>query len=384
MRAAGLGADVQRLSSTPFSSLRPCLEVVVAGVFADKDAALALSGRLDGAGVKNYLKNAGALAKDREQREADCREQAQVAAAAAARKEAAADPRFVEMRGPRTFVLLTSEPLDPENTPSAELRQQGGDRGFWLGTLPKDPTGLFKKGDTFDVYDRSSPVKAGCRVKGFALLNRGIPHFGYFQQTEEPEGPGCGNVWPVAELDCSLLETSAMVQDNPLFALPGGRPAPKYFPLETTVPEPVKASAEVDLEALPAFTEAREKGTAHAQEQAEPLKEERVLKGANTGDRWVVVAIARFLTGDGHTTCGGPDFWASVSLVRAVGRQDGQETSMGNIIDGESLVSVMDLEGDGSLELLTRDPADPQRLAIVREDGTPIASSFLPNCDCGC
>jgi|GEM_PF-1505084 len=380
MRAAGLGADVQRLASTPYASLRPCLEVVVAGAFADKDAALALSRKLDGAGVKNYLKNAGALAQDRERREVDCREQAQVQAAAAARTETAADPRFVDLRGPRTFVLLTSEPQD---TPGAELRPQGGDRGFWMAALQKDPTGSYKPGDTFDVYDKAGLVTSGCRVKGFASLNRGVPHFGYFQQTEEPDQPGCGDAWPVAELDCSLVGTRAMNQDSPVFALPGGRPAPKYFPLESALPEPLKGSQEAALKAEPEFAKTREEGEVHAKEQGLPLEESVVFSSASMGNRRLVVGIARFVTGEGHTACGGPDFAASVSRVRAVG-EDGQETSMGNVLDGESIVSVMDLEGDGQVELLTRDPADPQRMAIVREDGTPRAASFLPNCDCGC
>jgi hypothetical protein len=380
LRAANLGADVQRLSSTPYSSLRPCLEVVVAGAFVDKDAALALSGRLDGAGVKNYLKNAGALAQDRERREAACREQAEAQAALAARTSTAADPRFVDLRGPRTFVLLTSEAQD---TPGSELRQQGGDRGFWMAALPKDPTGTFKLKDTFDVYDKDGLVKSGCRVKGFASLNRGVPHFGYFQQAEEPDQPGCGNTWPVAELDCSFVGTRALSQDTPVFALPAGRPAPRYFPLRSDVPEPLKASQEEALKAMPEFAQTREQGEAHAREQGLPLEESLVMTSASVGNRRVVVSMARFLTGEGHAACGGPDFWATVSLVRAVG-EDGQETSMGHLVDGESLVTVMDLEGDGSLELLTRDPADPQRMAIVREDGTQVAGSFLPNCDCGC
>lgn len=379
IRTAGLAAEVQRLSSTPFASLRPCLEVVIAGAFAEKDAALALARKLDGAGVKNYLKNSGALAEDRERREADCREQAQLQAAVAAQPDTAATPRFVDLRGPRTFVLLSSEPQD---TPGAKLRPQGGDRGFWLASLPKDPTGTFKAGDTFNVYDKQGLVKSGCRVKGFASLNRGIPHFGYFQQTEEPDAPGCGNAWPVAELDCSLVGTRAMNMESPVFVLPASRPAPKYFPLQSELPEPLKASGEAALKSLPEYIQAREQGETHAKEQGEPLQESMVQTSATVGHRRFVVSTARFLTGEGHTECGGPDYGASVSRVRTVS-EEGQEAAVANV-DGESVVAVMDLEGDGTVELLTRDPADSQRMALVREDGTPMATGFLPNCDCGC
>lgn len=380
MKAAGLGAEVQRLSSTPFSFLRPCLEVVVAGAFADKDAALALSGRLDGAGVKNYLKNAGALAQDRERREADCREQAQLQSAAAAREETAAHPRFVDVRGPRTFVLLTSESYEPGGE---GYSAQGGDRGFWLATLPKDPTGLFKVGDTFHLYDKAGRVKSGCRVKGFASLVRGIPHFGYFQQKEEPKEPGCGSAWPAAELDCSLVELGSALQDSPLFALPASRPAPKYFPLSSDVPEPMKTRQQEALKAMPEYTQAREQGAAHAQKQGEPLQDSLVQTWAQLGNRQLVVSIARLRTGEGQTACGGPDFSASVSRVSALG-EDGQETGLGPGVDGESIVAVMDVEGDGTVELLTRAPSDPQQLALVREDGTPLATASMPNCDCGC
>lgn len=381
MKAAGLGAEVQRLPSTPFSSLRPCLEVVIAGAFADKDAALALAHKLDGAGVKNYLKNSGALAVDRERRAADCVEQAQLQAAAAAREETAANPRFVDVRGPRTFVLLTSESHEPGG--GEGYSAQGGDRGFWLAKLPKDPTGLFKVGNSFHIYDKARQVKSGCRVKGFVSLVRGTPHFGYFQQKEEPDQPGCGSAWPAAELDCSLVELGSALQDSPLFALPASRPAPKYFPLSSDVPEPMKTWQAESLKGMPRYTQAREKGEAHAQEQGEPLQESLVQTRANLGNRQLVVSIARLLTGEGHSACGGPDYWASVSRV-SVMDEAGKEAMMGNIVDGESLVAVMDIEGDGTVELLTRDPADSQQWAIVREDGTPLAAASQPNCDCGC
>jgi hypothetical protein len=45
---------------------------------------------------------------------------------------------------------------------------------------------------------------------------------------------------------------------------------------------------------------------------------------------------------------------------------------------------VLDLEGDGRVELLTRSPEDSSQVALVREDGSRMAASFVPNCDCGC
>jgi len=280
LRAAGLGAEARRLSSTPFSALRPCLEVVVAGAFSDGEAARGLVQRLSAAGVKSYLKNSGPLASDREQREADCRQQAEVLKAPP--RVGASGPRFLDLRGERTFVLLSEGPQD---TPGAPLRQVGEDRGFWMAALKEDPTGSFKKGDAFEVYDAQGPIKVDCRVKGFASLNRGIPHFSYFQQAEAPENPGCGKAWPVAELDCSLMNTRAR-ESNLAFVLPRGSPAPRYLP-------------------------------------ASP-------RGASEAER---------------------------------------------------TLAVLDLEGDGGVERLTRDEGDTSRVALVREDGSRVTATFLPQCD---
>lgn len=280
LRAAGLGAEAQRLSSTPFSALRPCLELVVAGAFPDSEAARGQAQRLSAAGVKSYLKNAGPLASDWERREADCRQQAEVLEAPP--RVGAGGPRFLDLRGERTFVLLSEAPQD---TPGAPLRQVGEDRGFWLAALKEDPTGTFKKGEAFEVYDAQGPIKVDCRVKGFASLNRGVPHFSYFQQPEPPDSPGCGKAWPVAELDCSLMNTRVR-ESNLAFVLPQGSPAPRYLP--------------------PADQRAPE---------------------------------------------------------------------------GERTLAVLDLEGDGRAERLTRAPGDTWQVALVREDGSRVTATFLPRCD---
>jgi hypothetical protein len=286
----------------------------------------------------------------------------------------------VDLRGPRTFVLLSSEPRD---TPGATLSPVGKDRGFWMAPLKQDPTGAFKKGDSFDVYDAQGLLKSGCHAKGFASLNRGIPHFGYFQQEEDPKEPGCGNAWPVAELDCSFVGTRAMEGSAIVFALPGGSPAPRYLSLAGTLAERVKASQEAALRALPAFAKTRDEAEAHAREQNVPLRESVELRSFPMDGRQVVVGLARFQTGQGATQCGGPDFRATVSRVVGV-TAGGQETPVGGEVNGESVVAVLDLEGDGRVELLTRNPEDASQVALVREDGSRVAASFLPNCDCGC
>jgi hypothetical protein len=168
-----------------------------------------------------------------------------------------------------------------------------------------------------------------------------------------------------------------------VFALPGGSPAPRYLARTDALPEPVKASQEAALRALPAFAKTRGEAQAHAHEQSLPLQESLEIHGFPAEGRQVVVTLGRFQTGDGFSQCGGPDFKATVSRVVAVS-EGGQESPVGGELDGESIVAVLDLEGDGRVELLTRSPADPSQVAFVREDGSRVAASFLPNCDCGC
>ncbi|HEX8699605.1 MAG TPA: hypothetical protein VF815_12255 [Myxococcaceae bacterium] len=376
--ASGLAAEVLWLSSIPYASLRPCLEVVVAGAFSDVEAARALSQRLAEAGIPNYLKHAGPLAADREQREVECRRQEEVLMAPP--RTGASGPRFLDLRGPRTFVLLSDAPQD---IPGAQLRQVGQDRGFWMAELKQDPTGTFKKGDAFDVYDAQGPIKVACRVKGFASLNRGVPHFSYFQQPEEPADPGCGKAWPVAELDCSLTNTRAQ-ESNLAFVLPKGSPAPRYFPPSQALPEPLKEAQESALRALPAYRKTRAAAQAHAGKQGAVLSESLEWKAFPAGERQVVVGLAHFETGKGNSQCGGPDYQATVSRVVAVASAEGRGAPVGGALDGESILAVMDLEGDGSVELLTRSRTDASRVALVREDGSRITATFLPHCDTSC
>jgi len=375
LRAAGLGEGVQRLSTTPFTALRPCLEVVVAGVFADKAAAAERSRRLAAAGVESYLKNAGALVQDREGREADCRQQAEARAAAAARALSAQGPFLVESRGERTFLLM-EHGQRVADVPSPGLSQVGEDRGFWLAPLKEDPTGVLEKGARYDVYDTSGQVKEGCQVKGFALLNRGRPHFGYFQREEAPEGPECGENWLVAELDCSIGEAGS---DSVVFALATGRPEPRYFHREE-LPESLREAQKSAVRALPEFMKLREEGQAHAEKQELPLQEELTLHVHPLEGRQLVVGLARLWTGKGNTLCGGEDFAASVSRVVAVGPNE-EVTEVGGGLDAEHIKAVVDLEGDGQVELLTR---HGDSVAVVDEDGTYRVSSDMPNCDCGC
>jgi hypothetical protein len=186
----------------------------------------------------------------------------------------------------------------------------------------------------------------------------------------------------VAELDCSLMNTRVR-ESNLAFVLPKGSPAPRYFPRAQALPEPVRVAQERALLALPAVVKTREEGMAHSQQQGTPLLESLELRAFPAPGRQVVVGLSRFQTGKGVSVCGGPDYRASVSRVVAVG-EDGREAPVGGDVDGESILSVMDLEGDGRFELLTRDRVDPSRVALVREDGTRLTASFLPHCDSGC
>jgi hypothetical protein len=145
----------------------------------------------------------------------------------------------------------------------------------------------------------------------------------------------------------------------------------------------MKAAQESALRALPAYTKVRQEAQAHAKQQGVPLRESLEWKAFPAEGRQVVVGLARFQTGEGNSLCGGPDYRATVSRVVAVA-EGGRGSPVGGAVDGESLLAVMDLEGDGTVELLTRARLDPSQVALVREDGSRVTATFLPSCDSNC
>jgi hypothetical protein len=369
----GLPAEPDRLPSNAFRNLRPCLEVVVARAFAEKAKAEEFQKRLAEAGVEAYVKNAGPLDPDRERKEATCRAQAEAAAARmeAQRREAA--PHLVEVHDGRTFLLLGKVGSNAGLSPVDEARR------LWMAPAETDPTGQFARGDSVDLYGVAGLLQPGCQVTGFAWINRGVPHFGYFQQDPPANEPGCGQPWAFAELDCGMTPSDLS------FALPAGTKAPEFYTLGEGFSAQELFEQKKELQRLDRFARLRSEGALRAEQVQETLSQHvRAMRYvAKEGERQVVFAVARFITGEGNSACGS-DY--NEQLTRAVVRGAGGEPRVltASDLNIDEVAGVMDLEGDGQVELLLHATWPSQRVRLIREDGTELAGAEVENCDCGC
>jgi hypothetical protein len=367
LKRTGLPAEPRRLPTTAFRDLRPCLEAVVARTFPSRAEALDYQARLREAEVVSDVKFAGPLV---EGREAACRagEEAQAALLEGLRRREA--PRFVESQAGRTFMLL-GESLESRALEPVDVR-----RGVWMAPVESDPTGLFSPGDGVDVYGAGGLLRGGCSVKGFAWINRGVPAFDYFLREPPPESPGCGRTWAFAELDC------VVPPEEWGFALPAGTPAPVFFTASEASPE-LLATQEAALRGSPRFAALRSEGSLQAERVGEPLKVEVRTFGYSSGAWRALFTVARFRVGEGHSLCG-MDYDQQLTRTLVMQPGAGERVLPLSELSGDEVVGVMDLEGDGRMELLLRASWPEQRVRLVREDGTALAGAVVENCDCGC
>lgn len=371
LRRTGLPAEPVRLPTNAFRELRPCLEVVVAKVFAGKAEAEGFRKRLVAAGVVAYVKNAGRLEPERERKDATCLAEAEAQSARAEALNRRTVPRFVESHAGRAFMLLG------EGTASVTLEPVDVRRSVWKAPVEEDPMGLFAKGDRVDLYGAAGLVQAGCAVTGFAWINRGVPHFGYFQQEPPPEAPGCGRPWVFAELDCAVAPGALA------FALPAGTKAPVFFEAGDGPSAEVLAAQEEALRSSARFTALRAEGAIQAEQVQERLSEEVTASHYTSGDTHVVFTVAHFRTGEGNSACGG-DYDQQVTRAVVLGPGGGERLLSREELAGEDVVGVLDLEGDGKVELLVQESWPSRAVRLLREDGAELAGAVVENCDCGC
>ncbi|MET0405812.1 MAG: hypothetical protein ABW123_25550, partial [Cystobacter sp.] len=363
----GLPAEPRRLSTTAFSELRPCLEVVVARTFPGRAEALDYQARLREAGVVAEVRYAGSLDAGRLE---SCRAGQRARSLVVEGLRQRESPRFVESHAGRTFMLLG------EGQESRVLDPVDARRGVWMAPVEEDPSGLFSRRDAVDVYGAQGPLRLGCPVKGFAWINRGVPSFDYFLREPPPESPGCGQAWAFAELDCEVPE------DSWGFALPAGTRAPVFFAAHE-VPAELLARQEELLRASPRYAALRSEGALHGERVGEALEEEVSSFSYGSGDWRVLFSVARFRVGEGHSTCG-MDYDQQLTRVVIVPPGAVERVLAEGALVGDEVVGVMDLEGDGRLELLLRGAWPEPWTRLVREDGSELAGAVVERCDSGC
>jgi hypothetical protein len=100
-------------------------------------------------------------------------------------------------------------------------------------------------------------------------------------------------------------------------------------------------------------------------------------------ERHVVLTKLHVFTGEGEGMCGG-DY--SEQLTRAEVRGPGGAARPLSVkdLDADEVVGVLDLEGDGQVELLLNQTWVGRRTRLVREDGTEVAGAEVEFCDSGC
>ena len=367
----GLSSSPARLSSSAFRDLRPCLELLVAQALPSRAEAVAFQARLREAGVASDVEYAGPLEAGREAREASCLAADEARAALVKGLERRDTPRFVESYEGRTFLLLG------ESRESLVLEPLDVRRSVWSRPADADPTGLFQVGDAVDLYGAKGPLRAGCAVKGFVWLSRGVPSVEYALREPPPDAPGCGRVWAFAELGCEVPRSV------PVFALPAGAPSPVFFQ-DGAEAEQARWLAEAGaLRRSARFTALRTEGEVQAERVGERLAEEVVQRGFSLGARRVLLTEGRLRVGEGHSVCG-LDYDQRATRGAVLG-PDGLERVMPLPgVAGEDVEGVMDLEGDGQVELLVRETWPADTLRLVREDGTEVAGAVVEHCDSGC
>lgn len=369
-----LAAEVTRVSSTWFKNLMPCYEVVIAKSFSTQKEASEYSKKLTALGIENYAKNAGKFVGAQPQVEAFCQDESIVDDASCG------GLRWVVSREKRSFMRIVLDPETEQRTLENAPAPKALDANYesWLAPLTAKNLGPYSIGQKFTVYGGTTPKS--CSIKGFVALTLGTPHFGYLQQAQEegkpPQGPGCGSEETYAELDCAETEG---------FAFAETAKQPTIYQLQAKTEDP--KLYEMALKALSSgaeYQKALEGATAQAKEKGQELKTIYGLQFFK-GPQTVALFSITMQTGEGNNQCGADDVFIEMSALLSwePGKEPKEvllplrELSYGDVF------GVLDLEGDGKLELETFKPMDTRGLLKLPEQ-SEVCELKIDFCDCGC
>lgn len=341
-------AEVQRASSTWFAGFPPCREITFAGAFEHRRQATARARELEGLGLQAEVAEAGAYLGPQRPIAAWCRR-----APTPRGPQACADARFAEVHDGQVWMWLA---LDEEAT-TAALAESGapaplGDLDTWFAPVPGDAHGGHRKGDAWRVVAPGSGRAVGtCRISRFAALTRGEPHASWRAQEPAPTAPGCGAPELFARLDCRAAP------DEPLLASRGAAPAPVlYTALAPLRDIELEDAAKAVVSRSPGFTEAFAGAQAQALERSAPLQQLVSLTGFVARGTKVLLVQVSLQTGDGVTGCGRDDVRVDLAAVHAWARDGriGPPIVPLHAVEGAEILGLIDLAGDGTLELFER------------------------------
>jgi hypothetical protein len=138
------------------------------------------------------------------------------------------------------------------------------------------------------------------------------------------------------------------------------------------------------LKADSAYRELRDAAEAEARKVGEPLQEELDVRSLSGGSRELLVVSGTLQTGEGYAFCGGED--VRVDFAAVLGVKDGEPDQV--LVEPWDLgfgkvEAVLDVEGDGVLEVLVVDQFGTSRM-LLDQEGNYRAGISREFCDCGC
>ena len=349
------------LRSQRFKGLMPCYDVIVAGAFAELDAAKALGAQLGEAGVDHYVKQAGALVPPSSRLEAMCSEEPHGACRA--------DLRMVVDIGGSPHLALHLDPALAEasvgGSPTRPVRVDESGT-MWAAPLPVKTIADVNVGDSWTLTNAAGGEPVSCTVSGFGAIVQGQPHFGWYSDEGMPTRPGCGSPEPMARLDCE-----GEVVGSSWVARPADAAAIGTF-TEAEAPDPA-----VEAWLAKAGATARSEAEAHARDQGVPLSEESKITTLTGGTGGPLSGARQHLqTGEGYAHCGGED----VNLSQLAILRDGAPVVALHDTTDRSVMGVIEVDG----EILVLESDWTGSRLLVGADGTSNCTLEVAFCDCGC
>ena len=356
------GQSLVRLDSTAFKGLQPCYDIVVAGAYDDREAAVAASEALTAAGIDNYPRQPGRFVGAQPQVEAWCQDQSLNVEAACP-----ADVVLGDTHDGRHFLAIPLAEVQFERALEGTATPKRLSDTAWVAPLDAQQLGRFSVGATWQAFGPEGQV-AACTTRGFAAVTRGTPHFGWHDTDRST--PGCGTPTVMAELDCAGLDALAWAQPT------GGKGR-----AATAVDEPASSGiAGAQGQVAPTWMTAEMEAAGQARSRGAPLDMEVSVSGWSLGDTELLAFRTTWMTGLGHDECGGDDVRLE---VWAASDASGEHLLPARPARTFTSVVPVDVDGDGTFEVWTRDFTGSTAL-YVGTSTTPACRLAFDFCDCSC
>jgi hypothetical protein len=379
LKSEGMDDNVDRLFSSQYKNLSPCLEIVIAGAFDDQAEAKEFSQNLKDLKIDNYIKNSGAFAGSMSEAAAMCREGASSEGAAA--EDNSADLHWVLTANNYAFLQLSVPSAESSKLPAAnKLKMRDEDYYyFWEQALKNSSLGSYTKGQKFQTYTEDGKKAASCSIKSFYWMSWGEPHFGWRQEfensDEKPTEPGCGTPTLFAELTCD--------GDAGMIALEVGKHRSPFL-ARTEVTNSGAISAAKKLLQSAVYKTAKEEAEQEGEDGEFSVSEQVKLWEYTTAGKTYQQLEIHFIGNEEEGMCGANGYVDTklVGVVEVVGGKASRVVHALEKIESESFSRAIDVKGDGKLEFIEKRYPDIRKLRSP--NGSKISEMAKEFCDDPC